>query len=405
MPKKRTEECWKLRDGPGYIENRRGRARLRYNGVSRALGMAFIPANRKAALAVLQELVDRDRAIMLSSRFGIALATPIDVRKIPTNFEAAAEFKRATFQDIGYGARLMYERAFSYFFQKEFEISADTTFAVLVERNTARSVDGSPALADNTRIKYLQYLRSFFEWIVERGYLTRNPVDALGWPKRNEAPGGERYQTEEVDRLVKELAGGVSPYPALAVRFLSMTGFRIGELLALKREHARGKYLPANSKGTSRELPIEIVPGLRKLLDEILALPDEGEAHARGKLFPWNNPTTLRTTVNAALDKLEIPRKGTVEGCTRTLHNFRDTALWWWEHDLLWIDQDRYDAAGHTGKVATKYYRIQPTGPELELRIRARSTVHRGAQAGAEKLTEQRTINGHSVDNRSRKTR
>ncbi|MEP7220112.1 MAG: hypothetical protein ABI876_14410, partial [Bacteroidota bacterium] len=155
---------------------------------------------------------------------------------------------------------------------------------------------------------------------------------------------------------------------------LLITGMRDGEILKITRKEAKGDFLMAISKvqrtkraiEVKREIPINHLPGLREVLDRLLALPPSPQSHRSDYLLPFATLNKLRKQFNRALEYSAIEPMG------RTLNCCRKSTIWWLEDELLWDRQDIIDMIGHSEEIDDKYYRDRPKGQALESRIKRR---------------------------------
>ena len=90
---------------------------------------------------------------------------------------------------------------------------------------------GSGTLGIRTIRNYVNALYPFFEWCIERGYLTENPNRKLKLPKENTKPPVFLSQ-EQAKKLLDSADEVIRPMIAFAI----FTGLRAGELLRLRWE-------------------------------------------------------------------------------------------------------------------------------------------------------------------------
>jgi integrase len=126
-------------------------------------------------------------------------------------------------------------------------------------------------------------------------------------------PEPEIYTIEELRSLYRYFLKRDEEF-ALFLRFLTMTGFRIGKALALKWSDVRPEYIVRISKRGTERRPFPVTPALRRLLQRL--------SHDRKKVFRWDieSQSRLGKWLRDAMKDLGIERRG------RLFHEFKKTA-------------------------------------------------------------------------------
>lgn len=393
MPQPRKHECITIDGEKGVVRNRNGWASLRFGDEDIATGLRFCEKNRKALTAMLRAHQKTRKLTAVAKLLGVDVTrlahgsasnvvAPDESRPI-TLHQAIEEYKSAKYAHVSPSVRGHHNRSFNYYVTKDVawdsgskgqrSAAGDAIGAMLKEQNN------SPTLDATTKHQYFYYIRQFFDFVVASKWLDTNPMSTITRPRRKRGSPRGRWLPEELTAILKELRSGApSPVFAHATAMLAKVGMRDGEALKLTRAHARTDYLPACSKTQSgqkpkvREVPVKLLPGLRKVLNDLLAMPSgRGDA-----LLPWSTLDVWCKEFNKAVDRAGIERNG------RTLNCLRKTAIWWMEHDLGWDRQHICDVVGHTEEVDDEYYREAPTGKDVETRIRRKKKLRAVASSG-----------------------
>ncbi|HVZ38683.1 MAG TPA: hypothetical protein VHI13_05360 [Candidatus Kapabacteria bacterium] len=378
---------------------------MRVADVEIALGFAFIPANKRLGLKLLKAVQEWLLALELAGRFGLTVPEYPDadengqvrqlLRKLARHFsevipehlrseEAVREtsvdlhalvatFKEQHFPHFSEDKKDWYARAIKFFIIRQVSWNAasreDRHGAYAAIKAMLNECNVLEKLSSDTRSKYYDYVGAIFDWIVSEEFLDKNPMRALPKPKRKQYTTKAEWTLEEAQKIFAAMRKiEPAPHYSLATELLSVGGFRRIELFRLTRTEARKNYLTITAKGETRHVPVLAVPGLRELLDRMLALPASPERP--DYLFPddpdsdsWNR-----------LFRRAVRKAGIVPG-ERTLYCMRKTAIWWMEHTLLWDRQDICDVVGHDRDTDDRFYRKTPSGQELEDRIKRRATT------------------------------
>ena len=172
-------------------------------------------------------------------------------------------------------------------------------------------------------------LRSFFNWALKRGWISKNWSSLLDLP---DAPGGqtEPFTETEIakllgacDRLSQGCGRTAEEIRTRARSFvmaLLYTGLRISDVVRLNRERISGGKLLMSMQKTGEPIYLRLQPAL---LAALAALPQTGDLKP-GHYF-WNNSSTLDTQCASwrrTLHRLE--KHAGIAGVIRA-HRFRDT--------------------------------------------------------------------------------
>lgn len=217
-----------------------------------------------------------------------------------------------------------------------------------------KSKNGDDKYSIGSRIKYLSVLKSIFHYAVhEIEVLEKNPADRLQVPikdKTNMRRKIKYYELNELNRLLDYMQSykhqRFSGYPIyyMLMYFLSQTGLRISEALALRWTDIKGNQLTVDRQ-TSRDdnnnltltslkttasyrtikLEDDILEDLRtfktvqdKLIDEHKAFHrNEDDIIFQNYLGNYMTPSTVRETIRDCCNKAGVEYKGT--------HGFRHT--------------------------------------------------------------------------------
>jgi len=130
--------------------------------------------------------------------------------------------------------------------------------------------------------------RQLFAYAVEAGYLEQSPAAGLS---RKVAGGPERHRDRTLtDKEIRALWHSDGPHTPL-LRFLLVTGQRIGEAQFLRWEHIEDDvwHIPAEVSKNGRAHNVHLSPLAQQLL--------EGYAGRRGRIFGSVSPTAVQAWV------------------------------------------------------------------------------------------------------------
>lgn len=208
----------------------------------------------------------------------------------------------------------------------------------------------------------LVYVRALFTYAVEAGHCVHNPVPRHLIPGKPSS-GGRPFTEGEVQRIEAQLeaqakAGRQSAgQTLLLVRLLVRSGLRIGEALRLRGGDYAGGVLRVQGKPSPRtpglrvrEIPVDVLPGLREVCDEVFrGVPEGARAFEHAANCHQKN-------FRQAAQALRLEGR---------IHELRDTAVNWWEKGLGIPEHLCARLAGHSVEVRRKHYDRPPTAEEL----------------------------------------
>lgn len=173
-----------------------------------------------------------------------------------------------------------------------------------------------------TADKVLVMLQTLLSWAVERGFLAINAAHGiklihtadrsdLVW----EAEHWQAFQRTDKD------GNPVCPAHLMtALKLISMTGLRLGDVIRLDWEHVGDKVIVLTTKKRGGRAAIPIFPELRALLDSL----KNGQPHPTG--------TVLRNSRDKAWTESglgSVFQKAKPAGFDRTMHDLRGTYVTW----------------------------------------------------------------------------
>lgn len=374
MPRKPPPpEVWRSRRYRGGIFNRAGWCWFRFSGRNHAPGIPFAPEYKADVITLYEAWV---RSLKNPQPVAPAAVQRIDA---PDLFSAVNQFERERFSGMTLATQKLYSRATSYYLRHHLPIDYTALKDDLVERNNQAASDTHPdRLAQNTRRKYLDYLWLFYEWVIEKGWLTENPVRAVGKPKKKKKADVFVYTRDEIALICEDLRSQPGQEDvALLVELLSLAGLRISEALGLRWMDILPNGLRIlNAKGARpRTISLKMIPGLSDVLKRLKKLMDHYDKHPPGgrrrrsppeNIFWWTDATKPRTFFNESKARLGLDWGG------RVLHTLRGSAEYWWEFTLGMEERTICDIAGHSSGTRNEYYRVTPTTEDLEDKDRHR---------------------------------
>jgi integrase len=369
------------------------------------IGADRVSRNQRAAydqgMEILQQRVLLHKHPELAPSAAIAADTS---NRTPSLAEAFDAFKAIYFdgdEPATPDMQRRYKGAYRYFLMTEEDGDIPLSYEALVERIIANRQRCS--LAPETRQKYLQGVGFILRYWIERGWLTRNPLTATGaTPTLDDEEDNRIFEPAEVRKIEKQFHTVGQPLMALLVRWIALTGMRIGEVCKLhwsdfhqvkghlshfvihgkrvkrishqSRDREKGWARdPKLRGGRLRNFPLtdakghESIPGIAALVDQL----KEYEHLHGGWVFPWRSRSEMYRSMIECLEALHI-RDG------RSFHTLRKTAIWYWEHRLNLPKDLRGDLAGHDADTArTHYRRNQLPATDLQEQL----TRHRSPKA------------------------
>lgn len=137
--------------------------------------------------------------------------------------------------------------------------------------------------------KKLEYLKAFFRFVVDSGWLPNNPASKIKPPKTNDAPTLP-LSNEEIEKILK--ACDAYPHKGRALRMkalillLRYSGLRIGDAASLSRNRITDDKLELYTAKTGTKVCLPLPP---KVIEALNALP------ANGEHFFWSGKSKVRT--------------------------------------------------------------------------------------------------------------
>lgn len=343
MARKARKSAWK---SPlfkfGAIFERSGNASytFTYQGkrFRKMLPLKFVAANRTAAI----QMMESDIRTVIEGK-------PKNPGANKMLSDVIKEYKSAILKDAPTSVVTMHRQTFTYYLNLDFPI---TSFDHIQQHILQREAEAP--LQPSTRRKRHQYLKRFFKYCVNRGFLPRNPADILEKPTV-EASEKEIYTMEEFSAILHNLQTSGRTEAALCVELLFITGMRISEALSLHWSDIDDEKITILGKGKKKRIfPIHLQERLPVLLKELKRFRT-GEQ----KLFQWNNRTNIEKHFLRALEEAEIDRRG------RCLHTIRKTTGWYMENELNYTQEVICDLLGHSLAVRERHYRRKLQTDEL----------------------------------------
>ncbi|MEP7220142.1 MAG: hypothetical protein ABI876_14560, partial [Bacteroidota bacterium] len=364
MPAQRKHDAWYIPGEEGRIRGRGSgrtkRAYLRFGDQEQSLGFAFTRENMALGLKILREQQNLRKLHRIAQKFNLELPGHLKAPEEPKEKSTETpeplperwlslqamidDFKEATYPHSSVSVQSHHNRAIAYYIRKA--ITWDVKSDDLIEQaheaiyTMVKDAHNSDEIGINTKVKYYDYLLPIFDHLVKRKWLKSNPARDLKRPQRQRGSRRGRWTEMEMELILYWMEKiDQSGRFAMATRLLLLTGVRDGEALKMARTHAAGKFIPACSKvnprtreNTTRWIPVDLIPNLRWVVDQLLAYP--ASTKRREYLLPWKDLAKWRVVFNAAVELSGIDRR------ERTLNCCRKSAIWWLEQELLWPRQD-----------------------------------------------------------------
>jgi integrase len=226
----------------------------------------------------------------------------------------------------------------------------------------------SSFLKQNTKRNHYKALRKIFDYAVEWGYMTLNPLPKSLMPKEivgeivvlqdGETKRIIEYFIQEAKKY-EELSRAANMYRysyktkfelmaemANLVEFLSIVGSRISETVNLKWEQISQEKIKIHGKGSyNREFPIKPFPELESLLQRMNAV------RKTEYLFSWERPQKPTAQIKKAIEALKIDTKGHYG-----FHIIRKTRINEFVENYRMPFVVVAELSGHSKAVLEKYY-------------------------------------------------
>lgn len=326
--------------------------------------LRFTPENKKAAIEILET---RIRETINGESAPVVTHLPT----VRTLFQAMEEFLQSPrYMNAGKHVQKVYDTAFGYYVTRDMPLD-DNEVLHLIER---REVECD--LATSTRAKYLTRLRQFFDYCINKKWLTANPVRIIGIPSVPRREDALIYTQEEFTAVIDYFVQrpDLKEYE-LAFRLLWLTAMRSVELLRMSRgdfifdsESGRVTGLRIHGKKVNgqermRVFPLsapgdpDLFPEVRKVVEELL---DWHDGQKRQRIFRFQNSSMMQQSWMRAKVEAGIP-----VGDGRAVHTLRASREWIWENVWMMDPGVFCDLAGHSRSVWEKHYRKRRQQDEI----------------------------------------
>lgn len=242
---------------------------------------------------------------------------------------------------------------------------------------------------NNTVQRHLIIWKRAFTWMIEQGWLLRNPIKQMKIPMSETRPEElRRYERKELAKMMRELER-FDPETRYLCLWLRLTGMRIDEAISMRWEHIDSEGILIQGKGRNNKKRIRRFPFAaqplegfapvvvwQRSLQRVLALQRErSEQGLRGEVygrrarkrryiqgFVWGcaSQSWFRTILTKAK---ELAEARTNNGMA--FHAFRADA----EHQMInragLPEAYALKIAGHSKRVFKEHYEIQASSKEL----------------------------------------
>lgn len=178
-----------------------------------------------------------------------------------------------------------------------------------------------------TADKVLVMLQTLLSWAVERGFLAINAahgIKLIHTADRSDMVW-EADHWQAFQRTGKDGNPVCPAHLMTALKLISMTGLRLGDVIRLDWEHVGDKVIVLTTKKRGGRAAIPIFPELRALLDSL----KNGQPHRTG---PNPTGTVLRNSRDKAWTESglgSVFQKAKPAGFDRTMHDLRGTYVTW----------------------------------------------------------------------------
>lgn len=398
-------DTMKWNDLPGVVTRRGQKASSRwlYQGRNyrRTHPLPFHPSNRSTIKKLHRQFVNE----VVDGTY----KTAEQARRPDRVHPAVTEFFRARKGDMTAASADDYARSFSYFLDRNLPLSHDSLYRQALDRLDTPP-EGRQTLAPETLRKYLIRLRSFGQWLADRGYLDRSPYATISTPP---APATRKrveglFTLREVLQMASWHRHAMTTcrnrresfnhaQQAIAIELAYLTGMRPSELCRARFEdigdrvwtiwgkaspaksgqaqtrnaqsyrqprqtrdqHARIRHFPIGRAATSRGLRARWQRRLSELIEEARSHTDATD----GWVIATKYPQVLNRGVAAALDGLGIDRGD------RTFRRLRHSSRRMMEETLRIDPLTIADLLGHSPEVSLLSYRAEPTADDIAERL------------------------------------
>lgn len=314
----------------GYIKNRSGTCQLVINHNNKqyrkSLNLTFQINNKSLALEILETEVLR-----------LLYGKDTKIIYIQDLFKQFKEFKK---QSVKTATMIKYEQTYKSFITTELSTTDNIKSHIL--NNIIKS-----ELSQSTKNKQLTLLKGFFAFCVEHGHLATNPITKSMIPELI-TKEIDTYSNEEIKRLL-DYFENINQKMVNLIKLVNLTGMRISEALAFKREHIDKNIIRIFGKGDRvRFIPLEPFPELQAFIFTF-------------QFNLWVKTDFPQRLFRDACLTLNIKNLG--------IHGIRKT----FENRLIDMDIPSdlvADILGHTPEVQRKNYRLKTKGKQLETRLK-----------------------------------
>ena len=183
--------------------------------------------------------------------------------------------------------------------------------------DTRRTNSGAP-VASNTRWGYISGLNRFYQWAIDAGHLSSNPVEGMAKPPLEETTT-HVVTTAEVETAIDQATGELRCWLIVA----AYQGLRPQEVALLERDNidttATPPTLRVRSRSGATDRTIELHPRTLAAL-EALPMPEEG------RLFPSTNAGLVARRIGRHLSALGLDVRA-------------DALRTWYKSDEYWAHE------------------------------------------------------------------
>jgi integrase len=234
------------------------------------------------------------------------------------------------------------KNAVSHFFKKDYMLSD-----IAGIRDELYTNIGSTTYNTNTLRRALRYISQIFNSAIQEELISKNPVLKNMYPKEVKA-NRPAFGKDDILKLHDYFMGKNDVEVAFLIKFLMITGLRVGEAINIKKSDIHPTYIQIHGKGgIDRQFPTseDLFPELKPLIEALLAFNTIGN-----KLFSWTTYAKVGLRLRLACVALEIYTEG------QAFHAIRKYA----ENSM--IDDSRFDIRivaellGHSIRIQEKHY-------------------------------------------------
>ena len=343
----------------GYCQPIRGYVYTIVAGVKRSTGMTWTPANKREALALLEQHIRAHRQGALPASVVRQPLNEATLGSTPaTVYGVIKGFLDAHASTLTPNAMRMMERSVRCYFPADMTADVDA-LADHLALTTAQT-----KLQKYTISKYLSRIKRIMRYAVGRGWLSRDPTLAVASLPYEATTDPDILLEAEVEAIVGAVRGlpilgqrtpATLEQAALALTFLYLTGMRISEALRLHWADITTERILVHGKGQRlREFPLAAFPSVAECLDKIRAL---GLGEPDGRVFTWTTYVHLGDVMREATSVAFKKNPRRASAISGRLHVLRASAEWRWENDLGIDFVTICDLAGHSLAVRERHYR------------------------------------------------